>query len=173
MAAMMGTAEAQILTQIGVTELRSRYGASLPEGAGIVGWLTGAEEEQTINSTVYGIFWADLNAASLNSGRTINLFAPVFPPSPASYSSVHATAVASAWYAGPSGGVSPDLSSIVQMSANSFVDFGALQTGSGTAPEIAVGLPTPSVVNASWAGTSGVTAVDTDVLRRIDYLMIS
>jgi hypothetical protein len=169
--AAMGTVEAQVLTQIGVTDLRNRYGASLPEGTGIVGWLTEAGFEQTIDSTVYRIFWANLTAPSLNTGRSVTLYGPAFPPSPASYWSDHASTVAGAWYGGPSQGVSPDLSSVVQMFAGTFVGSGALQAGSITAPVVDPLLPMPKVVNASWAVSFPVAGQNEDVLRRIDYLV--
>lgn len=168
--ATVGTVQAQILTQIGVTDLRNRYGASLPEGAGIVGWLTEAGGERTIDSTVYEIFWPNLTTPSLNAGRTITTYGPM-PPSPSSYSSDHATAVAGAWYGGPTTGVSPDLSSIGLMSANGFVGGAALRTGEATAPVVDASLPMPSVVNASWAGSYPSSAENADVLRRIDYLV--
>jgi hypothetical protein len=168
--AMVGTVEAQVLTQIGVTDLRNRYGASLPEGTGIVGWLTEAGFNQTISSTVYEIFWPRLTIPSLNTGRNLNFYGPL-PPSPASYWSDHAAGVAGAWYAGPTAGVSPDLSDIGLMSANGFVGGAALRTGEATAPVVDASLPMPNVVNASWAGTAGSAALDTDVLRRIDYLV--
>jgi hypothetical protein len=168
--AMVGTVEAQVLTQIGVTDLRNRYGASLPEGTGIVGWLSEAGVNQTISSTVYEIFWPNLNTPSLNAGRSVSQYGPL-PPSPSSYSSDHATAVAAAWYAGPTGGVSPDLSTVRHMSANGFVGGAALRTGEATAPVVDASLPMPNVVNASWAGSSSVAAENVDVLRRIDYLV--
>ncbi len=164
------TVEAQVLTQIGVTELRSRYGASLPEGTGIVGWLTEAGFTQTINSTVYEIYWPNLSVGSLNAGRSITMYGPL-PPSPASYSSGHATSVATDWYGGPATGVSPDLSSIGLMSANGFVGGAALRTGEPTAPVVDATLPMPNVVNASWAGSSSIAAENADILRRIDYLV--
>ncbi len=170
--AMVGTVEAQVLTQIGVTDLRNRYGASFPEGTGIVGWLTEAGLNQTINSTVYEVFWPNLTSAAVNPGGTrIGLLAPSLPPVPSVTSSEHATGVALQWFGSPTSGVSPDLSTVVSMSANTFLGGAAIQAGTGTAPVVLSGVPMPSVVNASWAGSSGVVAVDTDVLRRIDYLV--
>jgi len=168
--ATVGTVEAQVLTQIGVTELRSRYGASLPEGTGIVGWLTEAGFTQTISSTDYEIFWPRLTISSLYTGRNVTFYGPL-PPSPASYWSDHAGAVAAAWYGGPTAGVSPDLLDIGLMSANGFVGGAALRTGEATAPVVDASLPMPNVVNASWAGSSLVAGENEDILRRIDYLV--
>ncbi len=188
-------AVAQWETTIGLTELRARYGASLPEGAGIVGWQTEANETANVNVTIGGgasiqqwtTYWPDLNNASITSGRAITLYgAPqhvgplplvppdVNPPSPFTFSSGHATVVGLNWYGAPSSGVSPELSTLVSMSAGAFVGSGALQFLSGTAPVVdpAIGvLGMPKVINGSWAGEFSLAEVDIDVTRRADYLV--
>lgn len=187
-----GNLSAQYLDRIGVTDLRNRYGVTLPQGVGITGWQTEATETANVNVTVGGVpavqqwstYWPNLNNASITSGRSITLYglpthvgplplvAPdVNPPSSLTFSSGHATTVGAYWYGAPSSGVSPAMSTLVSMSAESFLDSAALQFLSGTAPVVNPLLPTPSVVNASWVGASPVAAANVDLLRRADYLV--
>jgi hypothetical protein len=188
-------AVAQWETTIGLTELRSRYGASLPDGAGIVGWQTEASETANVNVTVGGgaaiqqwtAYWPDLNNSSITSGRSITLYGffehvgplplvppDVNPPSALTFSSGHATGVGSIWYGAPSSGVSPGMSTLVSMEAGAFINSGALQAMTSTAPvvndPVLASLGMPKVINGSWIATTGNTTVDSDVLRRADYL---
>ncbi len=187
-----GSLSAQYLDLIGVTDLRNRYGVTLPQGVGITGWQTEANATVNVNVTVGGApavqqwttYWPDLNSASITSGRAITLYGlpthvgplplvspDVNPPSALTFSSGHATAVGSYWYGAPSSGVSPAMSTLVSMSADSFIDTAALQVLSGTAPVVNPSLAVPSVVNASWVGASPVAAINVDILRRADYLV--
>lgn len=168
---------------VGLLDLRARYGASLPQGNGIVGWMTEADVSvATGGGQVWGAYWPDLNNPAVVGSRTITLYglptqiAPVPPPNIAppsllTFSSSHATDVAGRWFAGP-GSVSPDLSSVVFTSAGYFLGSAALRTQNGTtAPVIDPHLPVPSVINASWIGAYNQAAINTDVLRRADYLV--
>lgn len=168
-------AHSQWETTIGLTELRSRYGASLPEGAGIVGWQTEAGITVNISSVDYQVYWPSLVDSRITTGRSISFYGPApFPSDPTVTFSVHAQEVGLNWYGSGGRGVSPDLSTLVSMDADAFVGSGALQTLTSTAPLVdpAIGvLGMPKVINGSWAGSAGVAAIDSDVLRRADYLV--
>lgn len=170
---VVGTATQAQLTQIGVTELRTRYGVTLPDGDNVIGWQTEAEINVNVLGTTYGVFWPNLLNSQITLGRNITLSGGPFPPDPTAVSSDHATSVGTQWYGAPTTGVSPGMAELVSMSADSFVGGAALQTLSGTAPVVggSLSLLQPDVVNASWAGSSGLSEIDTDVLRRIDYLV--
>lgn len=61
------------------------------------------------------------------------------------------------------------------MEVNAFLGGGALQAlDATTAPVVnaaVAALGMPKVINGSWAGSSGVAAADSDILRRADYLV--
>ncbi len=174
-----------LLADLGVTTLQARYGSSLATGSSVVGWLTEAGDP----------FWPNLANTSLfplAPGRPYQVVNTGTDPT--TTSSGHATAVAAHWF-GTSYGVSPGLGGVVAMGASDFVTTFGLNAGgyeispgvfvvaapfiSPTAPLWQSGLTgtaerplgVPQVINASWAGSSGVTVYDVDTLRRADYLV--
>lgn len=169
-------ARSQWETTIGLTELRARYGASLPEGAGIVGWQTEAAITVNISSVDYQVYWPDLNNPSVTTGRTIEFSGPLpIPPDRTVTYSTHALDAGLNWYGSGTRGVSPDLSTLVFMEAGRFVNSGALQAMTSTAPvvndPVIAALGMPKVINGSWAGEFSLAEVDIDATRRADYLV--
>jgi hypothetical protein len=65
-----------------VTDLRNRYGVSLPQGAGITGWQNEASVTANVNVTLGGAqavqqcstYWPYLRSASITTGRAITLY---------------------------------------------------------------------------------------------------
>jgi hypothetical protein len=169
-----------LLTQVGVTDLRDRYGSSLANGSSVVGWVT--EEGNP--------FWPNLGNTGLFPLSPVRPYQVVNTGiNPTTTFSSHADAVAQHWF-GSSYGVSPGLGGVVSMGAGDFVSYFGLNfagyMGFAAAPFISptaplwetgqVGLATrplgyPQVINASWIGTTQVPAYDVDILRRADYLV--
>lgn len=168
-------ASAQWEATIGLTDLRARYGASLPEGAGIVGWQTEAPITVNIAAVDYPVYWPDLTDPLITAGRSIFRAGP--PPillDPTVTFSTHARDVGLGWYGSGTRGVSPDLSTLVSMEVNTFLGSAALQgLNPSTAPVVhpaLSGLGMPKVINGSWAGQATAAEENADILRRADYL---
>lgn len=138
---------------VGFTRLQSIVGTDLPTS--VSAGLSQVEAFATSTSN----YMPDINQAMF-SGVSFNEKSGA-SPSP----SAHATTVASYYYSTLS--LLPDTAStaVDVYEANHWLGAGFLQRGSSLEPTVEL----RAIQNHSWIGSFGDDAVDTDVLRRLDY----
>lgn len=134
--------------EIGLTRLQVLAGSSLPTAPS--DGLTQVEAQEGSN-------YAPNSTSTLFSGKTLNL------KSGTSGTSSHADHVARNFYASTS--QVPGSCPIDIYNANDWLGARYLNMGTTTAPNI----ESRAVQNHSWAGSSGGTAADTEIGRRLDF----
>jgi hypothetical protein len=141
------------LTDVGFTSLQARLGAATPTGAGISvsqveapEGTTGTEPYRPTAISGHNFIYADPAGNATPSG--------------------HATTVGSFFY-GPGSlapGIGTGAAHITSYDANSWIGSEFLHTN-GSLPATETNL----IENHSWIGTTGVTATDVQIVRRLDY----
>ncbi len=137
------------LEDIGFTALEERLGVDTPTGDGV----SVSQIEGLVDSTYYR---PDTTAFS---GKTFT-----FPSGGSTTASWHATTVGQYLYGTSS--LAPDIENITSYSATNWLQTGFLRT---TQTNQLPAVETNDIQNHSWVGTTGDTATDQEILRRLDY----
>ena len=141
---------ADILDDIGHTDLVERLGATAPTGAGVV---VGQVE---VPDPGYGPVQSDPEFSGIN----------FIERSGTAGSSSHATTVATRFY-GETLSPAPGIGTVLLWDVNDFVTNGYLRVGQSSSP------PAPpfslKIFNNSWIGSFGSTANDNNAVRRADW----
>ena len=146
----LGSAQADVLDDIGHTDLIERLGASAPTGSGVV---VGQVE---VPDPGYGPLQSDPEFSGIN----------FIERSGVAGSSSHATTVATRFY-GETLSPAPGIGTVVLWDVNDFVTNGYLRVGQSSSPPVP-----PSglkIFNHSWIGSFGSTANDNNAVRRADW----
>ena len=157
-AAAAGAHAGGVSSSVGLDDLAERIGAeNLPTGLDvIVGQVEAPQGPGTAN---YG---PNQGNSEFNSKQ---FFDHSGPPG----SSVHATTVGRHMY-GLATSIAPDVAGIHLWEANSWLVAGFLRATLGGQP-----LPTPAgvkLLNHSWVGDAGTSAVNNEILRRADFVTV-
>lgn len=153
---MVSALSAGHLDDIGYTSLQARLGASTPDGAGLAVVQTEANESPT------GFEYAPNTALAAFSGITFEL-----ENGPGDTYSSHATNAGQHIYGSYS--VGTGITRVKCFDTGLWLNSGFLNTTTGfihSEPEVLNGI---IAQNHSWAGTTGDTALDEQILRRLDF----
>jgi hypothetical protein len=155
-----GALRADWRTDAGFPQLQVELGVALPTGAGIPVMMSEANVAAQSQPVVYapqGTTGVDPYAgAGVLAGKTIT------PHSAASATSSHAAAVAG-YFCGTAQSVSPGVTELHTWLADDFAEMLYFTNP----PPVFAG----SVQNHSWVGSFGSAAIDTEVLRRLDFII--
>ncbi len=141
---------------IGYTALQTELGAGIPSGGNVP--VTQAEASTSSTSPVY----LPDPSNSQFTGKAITDKSGV---SAGTYSG-HATGVGSLFY-GNTSSMTPGIKAIDAYLADNWLGTDYLQAGSSLSPSIS----SSRVANHSWIGYSNTAAEDSDILRRVDYVV--
>jgi hypothetical protein len=143
---------------IGYTRLQAEPGISVPTGIGVA--VTQAEADTNVDPDLYS-YLPDLANAQF-TGKTITDRTLLSGPY-----SAHATGVGQNFY-GNTLSIAPGIGTIDAYLADDWLDSGFLQgINKLKKPDIS-----PSrIANHSWIGSTNDTAIDSDLLMRIDWLV--
>jgi hypothetical protein len=138
---------------IGFTQLQTELGSSTPTGAGV--WVSQIEAESGGAN-----YYMPTVSHSQFTGKTF--YYTTYPY----YYSSHATSVGQYFY-GNSGSIAPGITSIINYNAGYWLGGAYLNTTGGIQP-----YSTPSRVgNHSWVGSAGTLALNSEILRRLDWVI--
>jgi hypothetical protein len=137
---------------IGYTQLKTELGSSIPTGAGVL--VTQVEAESS------GGYMPDPTVSEF-SGKT---FYNTYPYN--SSVSGHANTVGVYFY-GNSGSIAPGITSIINYDANYWLGSTYLNTTAGIQPCYT----SNRVGNYSWVAYTGNPTIDSEVLRRLDWVV--
>ena len=153
-------AAADYKADIGYTELAAELGAGRPTGAGV----KVSQIEANSGGTGYYSYMPNPSGSEF-TGKTIT---PTYgnPPNPPYTYSGHATSVGALFY-GNSSSIAPGITSITSYLADSWLGSGFLKTTWGLQP----GVSPSRIGNHSWVGAATDSAVNSEILRRLDWLI--
>lgn len=153
------TVSADYRDDIGYTALQSELGAGMPNGVGVR--VTQAEAS-TSSSSAIPSYLPDTGNSQF-TGKSIIDMSGV---NTGGYSG-HATAVGSLFY-GNSSSMTPGITVIDAYLADTWLNTDYLGGLGGSFKPL---LSSSRVANHSWIGTSDDTVMDSDILRRVDYVV--
>jgi hypothetical protein len=145
-------------SDIGYTRLLAEIGSSLPTGISVA--VTQSEADTNADPAIYS-YLPDL-ANSQFTGKTITDKTLLSGPY-----SAHATGVGKNFY-GNTLSIVPGIGTIDAYLADDWLDSGFLQ---GTNKLKKPKASSSRIANHSWIGSTNDTAVDSDLLRRVDWLV--
>jgi hypothetical protein len=151
-------AHADYKSDIGFSRLQSELGGGLSSGTGVR--VSQAEADTNSDPNIYS-YLPDPTDTQF-TGKTITDNTGVSGPY-----SAHATGVGRRFY-GATLSIAPGISLIDAYLADHWLDDGYLQGGNSARRPSA---STSRVANHSWIGFTGDTAADSDLLRRVDWIV--
>ena len=152
-----GGARADWMSEMGFTQLKAELGLNMVTGAGV----TVAQVEAEDSSLNFMPNKADSDFA----GKTITQISQTGSGGISS----HATSVGDCLYGNSN--MSPGITSIDVYEAVDFLNNQLKFKATGLANAPLLTTMTERVANFSWIGSEGTTSADTQVLRRMDYLL--
>ncbi len=156
--ACSAAASADYRDDIGYTALQAELGAGMPSGTGVR--VTQAEAS-TSGDPSSPVYLPDPGNSQF-SGKTITDKSGV---SSGTYSA-HATGVGTLFY-GSASSMTPGITAIDAYLADNWLGTDYLQAGSLLSPSIS----SSRVANHSWVGYADTAAENSDILRRVDYVV--
>jgi len=150
-------AQADYKADIGYTKLAIELGASLPNGSGVLASQTEADIDGVAGSPY--VYFPDTTNTQFSGKTIINVTNLNDAPSG------HATGVGALFYGNNS--MANGIANIYVYEANNWLQSNYLKFGSTLKP-----LSTANRVgNHSWIGNTGNLSYDTDILRRLDWVV--
>ena len=149
---------------IGHTQLTTELGAAIPDGSGVN--VTQVEADTTNDDPDVIITYSPDPANSQFTGKNITDVSAI-----STAFSGHATSVGGTFY-GNTTSIAPGIFNIDSYEAVDWITGGflrAAQSGPGPKPQPLI--TSSRIANHSWVGDSGDNAVNSDILRRVDWVI--